>query len=355
MSPKLCCLVLILVFFSSPSNVLAQNCGNISLNNITNPGPYSYLTMDQNDGLRNGPDYGNATVYYPTTTTAAFACIAIVPGFFSVQSSVSAWGPFLASHGIVSIIFDTNSLLDSPTARADGLLDALETMRQENTRSDSPLYGLIDDSRFGVMGWSMGGGGAQLAAVIDPSLKAVIALCPWLSSPNSTTLNHQVPVLILSGEVDPTAPPVVHADVHYNLTPSTTNKLLFEVASGDHSIANDPASVQGDIGKYGLAWLRNYLLDDPCHCPLALIPSTETSNTVTNVVCPTSVACPLQLRLFNNLITDGTYKAIQTVTSASIVPAGGTVSIKAEQSIFLDAEFSVELNGVFEAIIETCE
>ncbi len=352
---KLFCIILILGLFISPSIVLAQNCGNISLNNISNPGSYNYLTIDQNNGLRDGPDYGDATVYYPTNTTAPFACVAIVPGFISTQSSVAAWGPFLASHGIVSIIFDTNSLFDQPAARADGLLDALETLRQENTRSASPLFGLIDDSRFGVMGWSMGGGGAQLAAVIDPSLKAVIALCPFLNSPNSNTLNHSVPVLILSGELDGTAPPVLHADLHYNLTPSTTDKLLFEIDNGNHSIANDPVNALGDIGKYGLAWLRNYLLDDPCHCPLVLLPSTETSKTMTNLVCPTPIACPTQLTLFNNIIANGTYKAIQTVTSASIVPTSGTVSIKAEQSIFLDCGFSVDANGVFEADIEICQ
>jgi len=239
--------------------------------------------MDQNDGIRNGPDYGDATIYYPTNTTVPFACVAIVPGFLSSQSTVADWGPFLASNGIVSIIIDTNSGFDQPIDRADALLDALETLRQENTRAASPLLNLIDTSRFGVMGWSMGGGGAQLAAVMDPSLKTVIALCPWLASPSSSDLNHSVPVLILSGELDAVAPTFQHADVHYDLTPSTTDKMRFEVDNGNHSIANDPANALGDIGKYGLAWLRRYLLDDECHCPLVLTPSSVTSENVSNV------------------------------------------------------------------------
>lgn len=342
-------------FFIGSSNILAQNCGNTSLNDINNPGPYTYSTMNQNDGIRNGPDYGNATIYYPNTTTTPFACVAIVPGFFSAQSSVAAWGPFLASHGIVSIIIDTNSPFDLPDDRADGLIDALETMRQENTRTASPLFGLIDTNRFAVMGWSMGGGGAQLAAVIDPSIKAVVALCPWLSSPNSSDLNHPVPVLILSGENDPTAPPNTHADVHYNLTPNTTDKKLFEVANGNHSIANDPANAMEEIGKYGLAWLRNYLLDDSCHCPLVLLPSTVTSTSLTNVVCPPVITCPTQLTFFNSQIANGIYKAIQTVSSSSIVPNGGIVSYQAGQSIYLDCGFSADLGADFEAIIQTCQ
>ena len=35
-------------------------------------------------------------------------------------------------------------------------------------------------------GWSMGGGGAQLAAVEDPTLRAVVALYPW--EPKSSTI-----------------------------------------------------------------------------------------------------------------------------------------------------------------------
>lgn len=347
-------LMVILCLLISQSTVIAQNCGNISLNNINNPGPYSYLTMDQNDGLRNGPDYGDATVYYPTSTTRPFACVAIVPGFVSSQSSVAAWGPFLASHGIVTIIIDTNSSFDFPAARADGLVDALETLRQENTRSASPLFGMIDTNRFAVMGWSMGGGGAQLAASLDPSIKAVIALCPWLSIPTGSDLNHTVPVLIFSGEFDPTAPPNLHADIHYNLTPNTTDKLLFEVANGNHSIANNPVNASNNIGKYGLAWLRYHLLDDPCHCPLALTLSTVTSSNLTNVMCPAAVACPVQHTLFNNVIADGNYKAIQTIDATSVVSSGGLVSMEAGQSIYLDSGFSVDTNAEFEARIETC-
>ncbi len=361
MSTKLLYLLFILCLINFPTSTQAQICGNLSLTDITNPGPYDYATMNQNDGIRNGPDYGNATIYYPTNATppfsnptTPFASVAIVPGFFATQSRIEAWGPFLASHGIVAMIFDTNSLFDSPEDRADGLIDALETIRQENVRSTSPLFGNLDINRFGVMGWSMGGGGAQLAAVLDPSIKSVIALCPWLSSPNSSDLDHTVPVLIFSGEDDPTAPPNQHADIHYSLTPNTTDKLLFEVASGNHSVANDPANVQGEIGQYGLSWLRYFLLGDPCHCPLTIEPSTSTSENLTNVVCP-NTSCPIQLSISNNPITDGTYYANQTITSTGVVPALGIVSFKAGQSISLDPGFEVDLGADFEAIIEACQ
>lgn len=332
----------------------AQNCGSISLDSIRDEGPYAVGILQQND-LRDGPGHGEATVYYPQHSPRRMAAVAIVPGFFSAKSTVEAWGPFLASHGIASIIFETNSLLDGPAERATGLLDALQTLRHADTSQASPLFGLIDTSRFGVMGWSMGGGGAQLAAATDSTLKAVIALCPWLNGPSMNDLDHKVPVFIFSGEVDPTAPPGVHANVHYNLTPNTTEKILFEVANGDHSIANDPANLQGEIGRYGLTWLRYNLLQDTCHCSLSLTPSLSTSLNLTSVVCSPVQDCPQTHQLFYQPIASGTYQAGVLLTTSSLIPQGGNVLLQSGQSIYLDPGFVVPATAELELKIEGCE
>ncbi len=247
-----------------PNDIFAQ-CEDITVESITNPGPYEVATLTEADGIRNGPDYQGATIYYPTNATPPFVSIAIVPGFTALPSSVEAWGPFYASHGIVTIIIGTNSVFEFPEARAIALLDALETMRQENFRNTSPLENKLDIDKFAVSGWSMGGGGAQQAAVIDNTIKGVVALCPWLPDPS---LNHDSPVLIFSGQNDPTAPPAQHADLHYNATPNTTNKLLFEVANGNHTVANTPNGGNGVVGKIALSWLKLYVDEDDCYCPL---------------------------------------------------------------------------------------
>ncbi|SRX55697.1 T9SS type A sorting domain-containing protein [Aequorivita sp. CIP111184] len=256
------------LFFLATSfapNIIFAQCGDVTIESLTNPGPYEVATLTEADGLRNGPDYQGATVYYPTNATPPFASIAIVPGFTALPSSVEEWGPFYASHGIVTIIIGTNSLFDFPEERAVALIDALETMRQENTRSSSPLENQLDVDKFAVSGWSMGGGGAQRAAVLDNTIKGVVALCPWL--PNAS-LNHDSPVLIFSGENDPTAPPAQHADLHYAATPNTTNKLLFEIENGNHSVANTPNGGNGAVGKIALSWLKLYVDENDCYCPL---------------------------------------------------------------------------------------
>ncbi|MGO3182164.1 MAG: poly(ethylene terephthalate) hydrolase family protein [Aequorivita sp.] len=258
-------LAVLLLLISFLPNILFAQCEDISIENLTNPGPFDVATLTELDGLRNGPAYLGATVYYPTNAAPPYASIAIVPGFTALPSSVAEWGPFYASHGIVTIIIGTNSIFDLPEARAYALIDALETMRQENIRSSSPLENKLDVNQFAVSGWSMGGGGAQRAAVLDTSIKGVVALCPWLTNPS---LNHESPVLIFSGENDPTAPPSQHADIHYNVTPNTTDKLLFEIKNGNHSVANTPNGGNGVVGQIALSWLKLYVEKNDCYCPL---------------------------------------------------------------------------------------
>lgn len=256
-----------LLFFATSflPNIIFAQCEGITVESLTNPGPYEVATLTEADGIRNGPDYQGATIYYPTNATPPFMSIAIVPGFTALPSSVEAWGPFYASHGIVAIIIGTNSPFDFPEARALALSDALETIRQENIRNTSPLENKLDIEKLAVSGWSMGGGGAQRAAVLDSTVKGVVALCPWLTNPS---LNHDSPVLIFSGQNDPTAPPAQHADLHYNATPGTTDKLLFEVANGNHSVANTPNGGNGVLGKIALSWLKLFVDEDDCYCPL---------------------------------------------------------------------------------------
>lgn len=260
-------LVLLLLLISPlfTSVVLAQQCDGITVESLTNPGPFEVETLTEADGIRNGPDYLEATIYYPINATSPFASIAIVPGYKALPSRVEKWGPFYASHGIVTIIIGTNSIFDQPEARAIALLDALETIKQENIRISSPLEGALNLDQLAVSGWSMGGGGAQRAAVLDNTISGVVALCPWLPNPE---LNHKSPVLIFSGEDDIAAPPSEHANIHYNETPNTTDKLLFEIANANHRVANTPTGGNGSIGKIALSWLKLYVEENNCYYPL---------------------------------------------------------------------------------------
>lgn len=289
MKIKLTFLIIALAF---SQNVFSQ-CDSITIKNVINYTPFVVEKIIEADGLRNGPDYNDATLFFPTNTTGQLKSLVLVPGYRATQSSVTKWAQYLAARGFLCMTIGTNSLYDSPAIRAKALVDAMETIRQENSRSNSPLYQKIDTGRIAVGGWSMGGGGAQLAAKLDPRVKAVFAITPWLftNTLTATDLEHNAPVLIISGQNDPTAPPASHANLHYNYTPMTTNKLLFEIAEGSHSTPLDPTLKIGDVGNVAYAWLKLYLDDNKCYCGLLSINSFDLNSTSsayqTNINCPT--------------------------------------------------------------------
>tara|TARA_B100001758_G_scaffold247953_1_gene269046 strand:+ start:37878 stop:38870 length:993 start_codon:yes stop_codon:yes gene_type:complete len=275
----------VLLFALVPLTLLSEICDSLLYQSIGDPGPYSVDYFTEPLGIRNGPDYSGATIFYPLNSNNKLASIVLVPGFMNTELSVQHWGPFLASHGIVTMTIGTNSLLDSHVQRKDALLDAIVSLKNENNRLASPLFASLDTVYIAVGGFSKGGGGAQLAGVDLPDLKAIVALYPWLDNPLQSDLNHNIPVIIISGQLDVVAPPVSHADIHYNYTPSTTNKLKYEVAGASHDNISGPLGGFGDVGKKVLSWLKTYLLNDSCYCPLLLNPAVTASEYITNISC----------------------------------------------------------------------
>ena len=234
-----------------------------------NHGPFVVSRYGVSDGLRDGPKFGTATVYYPEDAQAPYASLVIVPGFVHPESAMKAWGPFLASHGIVTLTIGANKLNDDPLKRRDALLDAVHSLKAEHRREDSPLWHKLALDRIGVAGWSMGGGGAQLAAVADPSLRVVIGFCPWLPKAN---FEHPVPSLIMAGTLDSIANVFHNARAHYAGISETTPKMIIEIPRGGHWIANDPANANSAIGQIGLSWLKVYLEGDTRYRQFLLTP-----------------------------------------------------------------------------------
>lgn len=283
-------LYILILTITIGQNVMAQ-CDSISAESVAN---YTALTIDsleESDGLRDGPDYNGATLYYPDNGDSNLRCMVLVPGFQATQQSVIPWARYLATRGFASMTIGTNRLGDDPSTRARALIDGMETMRAENERISSPLYQRIDTGTIAVGGWSMGGGGAQLAAKIEPRIKAILAITPWLGRDVSlpSDLEHDSPVLILSGRFDFVAPPAAHANVHYDNTPNTTSKLLFELTSGNHNTALNPMTGDGEIGNIAYAWLNLFLDDNDCYCEMLEVDSLDQNGTAsmyeTNLKC----------------------------------------------------------------------
>ena len=250
---------------------------------IFSDGPYSFNTITEQDGLRNGPNYRDGIVYYPIDIEGPLPIIILVPGFVSSISSIEDWGPYLASYGVVTMFVNVNNIFQDPYYRSYALLDGMISIIQENERIDSPLFEMLNIDSIAVGGWSMGGGGAQLAAQQNSNIKAVIALSAWLSNSN-VTYNNTTSILFLSGQYDTVAPNSIHSDTFYNNTPESTEKLLFEISGGNHSTVCSPYNDES-MGLKALFWIEKYIIDDSINCDLLINEPVSASEFETNVEC----------------------------------------------------------------------
>ncbi len=277
-------LLIIPVFSFCQTN---SDCSGVTISSATANGNYNVASYIESDGIRDGDDYDGSTIYYPQNTTGLLPSIIIIPGYLNPELSIQAWGSFLASHGIVCMTIGTNSIFDEVMDRKIALKDALISLKAEQVRVNSPLFNNLDTNLIALGGWSMGGGGAQLVAVENPNIKAILAFCPWIDPAvvSPALINHSTPILIFSGQIDVVAPPGAHADVQYNYTPNSTKKLKYEVFGGGHTIANTPLGGFGEVGRMGLSWLKKYLVNDSCYCPLLLDAPATASDYQTNIDC----------------------------------------------------------------------
>jgi hypothetical protein len=149
-----------------------------------------------------GFGFNGGRIYYSTDTSlGTWGAVAIVPGYTARFDDEEAWmGHWIASFGFVVIGIDTNSPTDWDTARGTQLLAALDYLTGQ-----SPVRDRVDPNRLGVIGHSMGGGGAISAAERRPSLKAAVPLAPFSPSQNLSALT--VPTMIQGARDDGTVTP----------------------------------------------------------------------------------------------------------------------------------------------------
>lgn len=224
--------------------------------NITMTGPYNVSSYT--DGI-DSASYTNPIVYYPANAAPPFAAVALMHGYIQTRSTLMAWGPFLASHGIVTMLVDTSSQGDQVPDRADDLDAQLATLRAENSRAGSPLRNKVDGARLGLFGFSMGAGAALVAASRDRTqVQAVVAFEPWSGSASATTFPQiTADTLIFGGSADSTAPPAQQAEPTYQSI--TAAKVYVEVAGIGHAA---PAVSETSPARMIVAWFKIALEGD---------------------------------------------------------------------------------------------
>ena len=265
-------------------------------------GPYEFHSITQSDGMRDGPEYADATLYYPIGAQTPLTSIIIGPGWSGSGEDMWEWAHLFASHGFIAVTIDYNDPVnESHQERAVAILDLIETVKQENIRSESPVFDQIDTNKFAAAGYSLSGGVVQLAAVLDSTLDAVIALNPTIIVEDCEGcadydycicllpehLDHNVPVLIISGENEidelPDYEGLLGFDQYIN-TPETTIKMLYEIAYGDHGSGNPALE---SVRNKSVYWIKYHLMDSTDVCDLLLEEPDDASLFLTTLECIT--------------------------------------------------------------------
>ena len=108
-------------------------------------------------------------------------------------------------------------------------------LQQESLSSTSLLYNIVSQEREAIIGHSMGGGAAWIAAASDPLIDAIVGLAPAETNPSAIAAAASVNcnTLVFSGSDDSVTPP---ADNHQPIYDGTSAgcKTFVSLTGGSH-------------------------------------------------------------------------------------------------------------------------
>ena len=208
-----------------------------------------HTTLTFTDATRNNRPIP-CEVYYPATsagdnTTAldpaslglnGFPAIAVGHGFVIGAANYDLIAEQLIPFGFVVALVNTETGF-APSHENFGLDLAFVThaLQQESLSSTSLLYNIVSQEREAIIGHSMGGGAAWIAAASDPLIDAIVGLAPAETNPSAIAAAASVNcnTLVFSGSDDSVTPP---ADNHQPIYDGTSAgcKTFVSLTGGSH-------------------------------------------------------------------------------------------------------------------------
>ena len=204
--------------------------------------PIGSRTLSFTDPSRSNRNV-TAEVYYPATSTGAnttvatgeFPVLAFGHGFVMSVSAYDLVWQGIVPEGYIMILPTTEGAI-TPNHGNFGrdLAFLISKMRDENLNAASPFFGKIA-ATSAVMGHSMGGGSAFLAAEYDTTITAIATLAAANTNPPSiaAATNVAIPALVFAGVNDCVTPPAQHQIPMYDSL-ATDCKTYISIDGASH-------------------------------------------------------------------------------------------------------------------------
>lgn len=164
-----------------------------------------------------------------------YPAVSVGHGFVIGAANYDLIAAQLIPFGFVVALVNTETGF-APSHQEFGLDLAFVThaLQQESLNTTSILYNVVSQQREGIIGHSMGGGAAWLAAASDPLIDAIVGLAPAETNPSAIAAASSVNCnsLVFSGSEDAVTPP---ADNHQPIFDGTNGcKTFVSLTGGSH-------------------------------------------------------------------------------------------------------------------------
>jgi hypothetical protein len=233
---------------TSPDGVGPYVVSYIDINNISKTGgrwlPISIYFPAMIPGEESNPNYTGAP--YPTLVFSVGYTLNIASGR-AIAERVSSWG-------FVFVIVGSN-LNFYDYERSRDVIETLNWLEEQNDNSSFKLNHMIDETKFGVLGHSMGGAAAIVASINETRFKVLVPIDP--APPSSTRATSEssaadihIPILVLIGSGGGRADE--RAQYYKAANPPKFQILLADI--GHTAIRSHPISF-----KYIVSFLKVYL------------------------------------------------------------------------------------------------
>ena len=187
----------------------------------------SYEENLDNDG------YASARMSYPCDLSeSTYPSTTLTGGFTNTKEQMYWLADHLTTHGFVVLTITPTNPLSVPPIWRKAHMAGFDVLAAENSRNNSPLHGRLDLSKRNIMGYSMGGGGAIMAAEeMTEKPASMLALAPWLGGYKVDYSQINVPSMIVGAADDIVA---VDSEVYYPQFRSDIERGLAMISDTSH-------------------------------------------------------------------------------------------------------------------------